>query len=51
MRLVKGRLATLTPGTFFLENGFLSFRIYGEEITENTAKQKIEKMKEITKCL
>ena len=48
---IKVESGKITYVQFFLENGFLSFRIYGEEITENTAKQKIEKMKEITKCL
>jgi hypothetical protein len=41
----------ITYVQFFLENGSLSFRIYGEEITEDKAKEKIKKMKEETKCL
>ncbi len=41
----------ITYVQFFLENGILSFRIYGVEITENKAKEKIKKMKEDTKCL
>ena len=32
------------------ENGFFINKIYCEEVTENTAKQKIAKMEEDTKC-
>jgi hypothetical protein len=48
---VKVESDKITYVQFFLENGFLSFRIYGEEITEDTAKEKMKKMKEDTKCL
>ena len=41
----------ITYVQFFLENGSLNFRIYGEEITEEKAKEKIKKMKEDTMCL
>lgn len=44
-------LGKITYVQFFLENDILSFRIYGEEIAENIAVQKMKKMKEDIKCL
>lgn len=40
----------ITYVQFFLNNGLLSFRIYGEEITKDSAEKKMKKMKEEIKC-
>ncbi len=40
----------ITYVQFFLDNGLLSFRIYGEEITKDSAEKKMKKMKEEIKC-
>lgn len=48
--LIRVESGKITYVQFFLKNGFFSFRIYGEEISEATAKEKMKKMKEDTKC-